>query len=304
MKNEIIKPRHFLRLDDLTSEELRAIISRGLELKQMIKTRQSHANLAGRSLCMLFEKHSTRTRVSFEVGIAQLGGHSLCIFQQDSQLHRGEPIEDTARVISSMVDCVMYRTHGHERIQRFADYSSVPVINGLSDDHHPCQLLADMMTYIEHREAINGRIVAWLGAGNNMCHSYIHAAQLLDFQLNIACPEGYQPKPDILSASGDHAILITDPKQAVKDADLVVTDVWASMGEENKIVNQQVFLDYQVNQELMSLAKTDALFMHCLPAHRDQEVSTEVLEGSQSVVWDEAENRLHSQKALLELLLK
>ncbi|MCW8955309.1 MAG: ornithine carbamoyltransferase, partial [Gammaproteobacteria bacterium] len=215
-----------------------------------------------------------------------------------------EPIEDTARVLSSMVDIVMVRTFEHEKIQRFAQYSSVPVINGLTDWVHPCQLLADMQTWMEHRGDISGRTVTYVGDGNNMCHSYINAARQLDFNLNIACPKGYEPDASLVASASDRVNIIHDPKQACKDSDLIVTDVWASMGqEEEQKEREKAFAPFQVNAALMSLANDDALFMHCLPAHREEEVTAEVIDGSQSVVWDEAENRLHAQKALLEFLL-
>jgi ornithine carbamoyltransferase len=236
--------------------------------------------------------------------MVQFGGHAIFLSPRDTQLGRGEPIEDTARVLSSMVDVVMIRTYEHSKLERFAAYSRVPVINALTDREHPCQLLADMQTYFEHRGDIRGKTVAWLGDGNNMCHSYIHAAQRLEFELRIACPDGYQPDAAILRAAGRHAVLVKDPAAAVKDADLVVTDVWASMGqEEEQEARHRAFAAYQVNPDLMARAKPDALFMHCLPAHREEEVSAAVIDGPHSVVWDEAENRLHSQKALLELLL-
>lgn len=296
--------RHFLSLLDLSSRELRALLSRAAELKAMRARGEIFEPLKGQVLGMIFEKSSTRTRVSFEAAMVQFGGHAIFLSPRDTQLGRGEPVQDTARVLSRMVDVVMIRTFEHSKLEQFAAYSRVPVINALTDREHPCQLLADMQTYFEHRGDIRGRTVVWLGDGNNMCHSYIHAAQRLDFKLHIACPTGYEPDADILRAAGDHAKLVKDPAAAAADADLVVTDVWASMGqEEQHDARRAAFAAYQVNAKLMARAKPDALFMHCLPAHRDEEVSEEVLEGRQSVVWDEAENRLHSQKALLELLL-
>ena len=296
--------RHFLSLLDLTSEELRSLLARSSELKAMRLRNESYEPFQGKVLGMIFEKSSTRTRVSFEAAMLQFGGHAIFLSPRDTQLGRGEPIEDTARVLSRMVDVVMIRTYEHSKLERFAAYSRVPVINALTDREHPCQLLADLQTYFEHRGDIRGKIVAWLGDGNNMCHSYIHAAQRLDFELRIACPDGYQPDAAILRAAGRHAVLIKDPAAAAKDADLVVTDVWASMGqEEEQEARRRAFAAYQVNAALMGKAKPNALFMHCLPAHRDEEVSAAVIDGPQSVVWEEAENRLHSQKALLELLL-
>ncbi|OGT65376.1 MAG: ornithine carbamoyltransferase, partial [Gammaproteobacteria bacterium RIFCSPLOWO2_01_FULL_47_190] len=253
---------------------------------------------------MIFEKSSTRTRVSFETAMVQLGGHAIFLSPDDTQLGRGEPVEDTARVLSKMVDGIMIRTFEHAKLKSLAEYSTIPVINGLSDSFHPCQLLADMQTWHEQRGSIQGKAVAWLGDGNNMCHSYITAARLFDFNLRIACPEGYQPDAAILKSSGTHVSISSDPELAARDADLIVTDVWASMGQEAESdTRSEIFRPFQVNAALMSLAKKDALFMHCLPAHRGDEVTAEVIDGLQSVVWEEAGNRLHSQKALLEFLL-
>jgi ornithine carbamoyltransferase len=260
--------------------------------------------LRHRTLGMIFEKASTRTRVSFEVGMVQLGGHALFLSPRDTQLGRGEPIEDTARVLSRMVDAVMIRTFEQETVERFAAHSQVPVINGLTNLVHPCQLLADMQTYYEHRGDIRGRRVAWVGDGYNMCNSYICAARVFDFELRIACPQGFDPDPGLLALAGDRARILRDPREAVEGADLVVTDVWTSMGhEEEQRDRAAVFAGFAVNETLMAGAAQDALFMHCLPAHRGEEVSAGVIDGPQSVVWDEAENRLHAQKALLELLL-
>jgi ornithine carbamoyltransferase len=234
----------------------------------------------------------------------QFGGHALFLSPRDTQLGRGEPVEDTARVLSQMVDGVMIRTFEHKKIERFSEYCSVPVINALTDQYHPCQLLADIQTFVEHRGSIKDATVAWIGDGNNMCHSYINAAIQFDFQLHIACPDGFDPDPKILARAGDRAKIIRDPMEAAVDCDLIVTDVWASMGqEEEQTQREMAFRDYQVTQQMMAQADNDALFMHCLPAHRGEEVSTEVLEGSQSVVWEEAGNRLHAQKALLEFLM-
>jgi ornithine carbamoyltransferase len=260
--------------------------------------------LKNKVLAMIFEKSSTRTRVSFEAGMAQFGGHAIFLSPRDTQLGRGEPIEDSARVLSSMADCLMVRTFEHEKAERLAEYSSVPVINGLTDDVHPCQLLADMQAYFEHRGDIKGKTVTWVGDGNNMCHSYMHAAKLLDFKLNIACPDGFEPQSQFVNETTDFINITNDAKAACTNSDLIVTDVWASMGqEEEQKSREQAFSNFQVNTELMKLANTDALFMHCLPAHRGEEVSADVIDGAQSVVWDEAENRLHAQKALLEFLL-
>ena len=296
--------RHFLTLLDLSPEELRGIIQRASELKRLQRAGEPHATLQGKVLAMIFEKSSTRTRVSFETDMSQLGGSAMFLSPRDTQLGRGEPIEDTARVLSRMVDCVMIRTFAHDNVERFAEHSQVPVINGLTDLYHPCQLLADMQTFFEHRGDIRGRTVAWVGDGNNMCHSYINAARQFDFQLRVACPEGYEPDADILAAAGERAQIVRDPTAAVEGADLVVTDTWVSMGqEEEKQHRQTAFAPYKVTRELMALATPDALFMHCLPAYRGMEVEAEVLDAPDSVVWDEAENRLHAQKALLEFLL-
>jgi ornithine carbamoyltransferase len=297
-------PRHFLSLLDLSSEELRQLLARASELKAMQQRGERYEPLRGRTLGMIFEKSSTRTRVSFEVGMVQLGGHALFLSPRDTQLGRGEPIEDSARVLSRMVDCVMIRTFEQEKLEAFASHSRVPVINALTDREHPLQLLADMQTYYEHRGDIRSHRVAWIGDGNNMCHSYIHAAQRLGFTLRIACPEGYEPDAAIVAAAGDACTLLRDPFEAADGADLVATDVWASMGQEEEAARRQAaFAIYQVNDALMARAKPDALFMHCLPAHRGEEVSASVIDRPDSVVWEEAENRLHSQKALLELLL-
>jgi len=242
--------------------------------------------------------------VSFEVGMTQLGGHALFLSSKNTQLGRGEPVEDTARVLSRMVDIVMIRTFAHETIERFASESTIPVINGLTDLVHPCQLLADLQTWFENRGDIEGATVAWIGDGNNMCHSYINAARQLNFKLRIGCPQGYAPNQEIVATAGEKVYVTHDAFDAASKADLVVTDVWASMGQEKEQkLREQAFASFQVNTQLMKQANSDALFMHCLPAHREEEVSTDVLEGPHSVVWDEAENRLHAQKALIEFLL-
>ena len=296
--------RHFLSLMDFSSQELASLIKRAIELKAMRQRNFVHEPLKDKTLAMIFEKSSTRTRISFEAGMTQLGGHAMFLSPRDTQLGRGEPIEDSARVISSMVDGIMIRTFDHATIETFARFSKVPVINALTDLLHPCQLLADVMTYIEHRESIQGKTVTWVGDGNNMCHSWINAARQFDFNLNIACPEGYDPLDEILSPANDRCQVIRDPKAAAKNSDLVVTDVWASMGqEEEQLRREKDFANYQVNAEIMAVTNENAVFMHCLPAHRGEEVSADVIDGPQSVVWDEAENRLHAQKALLEFLM-
>lgn len=296
--------RHFLTLTDFSPDELQALLRRAIELKRLHAAGKLHQPLRGRVLGMIFEKASTRTRVSFEAGMAQLGGSAIFLSPADSQLGRGEPIEDTARVLSRMVDVVMIRTFGHDILERFAAVSSVPLINGLSDQYHPCQLLADMQTYLEHRGDIRGRSVAWIGDGNNMCNSYINAAMQFDFSLRIGCPEGFEPDAALLERAGDRVEIIRDPMVAARGADMVVTDVWASMGqEEEQAQRQAAFRGYCVTPQMMAEAAPDAIFQHCLPAHRGEEVAAEVIDGPQSVVWDEAENRLHAQKALLEYLL-
>lgn len=296
--------RHFLTLNDLTPGELRTLLGRASELKRMRRRGDRHEPLRGKVLGMIFEKSSTRTRVAFEAGMAQLGGDALFLSPRDTQLGRGEPLEDTARVLSRMVEVVMIRTYAHETLERFAAVASAPVINGLSDAFHPCQLLADLQTWQEHRGSIEGRTVAWIGDGNNMCHSWLNAARMLDFQLRIAAPAGYDPDPEKVAAAGDRVQVVRDPHAAVEGADLVTTDVWASMGhEEEQQARMEAFAGFCVDEAMMARAAPDALFMHCLPAHRGEEVSTGVLEGPQSVVWDEAENRLHAHKALLEWLV-
>lgn len=296
--------RHFLTLHDLTSEELKQLLSRAIELKQWQKERRIFEPLKNQVLAMIFEKSSTRTRVSFETGMIQFGGNAIFLSPQHSQVGRGEDIADTARVLSGMVDGIMVRTFDHENVERFAEFASVPVINGLTDTYHPCQLLADMQTYQEERGAIEGKKVVWIGDGNNMCHSYINAAMLLDFELHIAAPEGYLPDPEIVARAGDRVRLFDSALEAAEGVDLVVTDVWASMGQEEEANERAaVFAPFQVNAALMARANEGALFMHCLPAHRDEEVTADVIDGPQSVVWQEAENRLHAQKALLEFLM-
>ena len=304
MNTENKNMRHFLTLTDLSSEEFKQLINRAIELKAMQHRGEIFEPLKNKVLAMIFEKSSTRTRVSFESGMAQFGGHAIFLSPRDSQLGRGEPIEDSAKVLSSMTDCIMVRTYEHEKIELLAKNSSVPVINGLTDDVHPCQLLADMQTYFEQCGDIKGKTVTWVGDGNNMCHSYMHAAMLLDFKLNIACPKGFEPEQTFIDETRKYISITQDVAAACTNSDLIVTDVWASMGqEEEQKTRMQAFSDFQVTTRLMSLANDDALFMHCLPAHRGEEVSANVIDGSQSVVWDEAENRLHAQKALLEFLL-
>ena len=297
-------PRHFLTLMDLAPDEIRALIARAIELKAQHRTGSALRSLEGKLLAMIFTKASTRTRVSFEAGIAQLGGSALFLSGQDTQLGRGEPIEDSARVISSMVDIVMIRTFAHTDVEDFAAHSSVPVINGLTDDYHPCQILADLQTFFENRGDISGRRVCWLGDGNNVCHSWMNAARQLDFELVVACPEGYDPDPALLEASAQCARVDRDPASAAEGAHLLVTDVWASMGQESEqAAREAVFAPYQLNRALLDRASSDALYMHCLPAHRGEEITAELMDAPDTVIWQEAENRLHAQKALMELLL-
>jgi len=296
--------RHFLTLNDLTGDELRAIIARAQVLKAMRNDGEIYEPLKNKVLGMVFEKSSTRTRVSFETGMIQFGGQAIFLSPRDTQLGRGEPIEDSARVLSSMVDIIMIRTFEHSKIEKFAKYSSVPVINALTDIYHPCQLLADIQTFVENRGDIRGKTVTWIGDGNNMCHSYINAARQFDFNLVISTPVGFEADANIVASASKNVTLESDPLKASKNADLIVTDVWASMGqEEEQRAREKAFADYQVNADTMAQANSDALFMHCLPAHRGEEVTADIIDGHQSVVFQEAENRLHSQKALLEFLM-
>ncbi len=300
----MMSARHFLSLMDCTPEELVSVIRRGIELKDLRNRGVLFEPLKGRILGMIFEKSSTRTRVSFEAGMIQLGGQAIFLSPRDTQLGRGEPIGDSAIVLSSMLDAVMLRTFKHSTLTEFAANSRVPVINGLSDDLHPCQLLADMQTFLEHRGSIQGKTVTWIGDGNNMCNSYIEAAIQFDFQLRVSCPEGYDPSPALLAQAGDRVQLVRDPRAAVSGAHLVSTDVWTSMGQEEETAKRlALFAPLQVTRELLDLAAPDVLFLHCLPAHRGEEISLDLLDDPRSVAWDQAENRLHAQKALLEFLV-
>ncbi|GAA4105924.1 ornithine carbamoyltransferase [Zhongshania borealis] len=296
--------RHFLTLMDLSPAELETLMQRAIQLKAEHKAHKTSVQFPNHVLGMVFEKASTRTRISFEAGMAHLGGHAIFLSPRDTQLGRGEPVEDSGRVISSMCDIIMVRTFEHSIIERFAAYSSVPVINALTDDHHPCQLLADIQTFIEHRGSIKGKQVAWIGDGNNMCQSYIHAAMQFDFNLKVACPEGFEPRADIVAKAGGRVEIFRDPVDAARGSDLLVTDVWASMGqEEEKAERRRELAGYQINSALMAHANPDALYMHCLPAKRGEEISAELMDNPNTVIWDEAENRLHAQKALMEFLL-
>ena len=297
--------RHFLQFKDLSREEIDHLFARSAWIKQQFKSYQRYWPLQDRTLVMIFEKASTRTRLSFEAGMQQLGGAAIYLNTRDSQLGRGEPVEDAAQVISRMSDIVMIRTFEQEIIERFARNSRVPVINGLTNEYHPCQILADIFTYIEHRGPIQGKTVAWIGDSNNVCNTWLQAAEVLDFNVHVSTPPGYEVEAERAGLYGtDNFEQFADPMDAARGADLVTTDVWTSMGFEAENEHRlKAFADWQVDGEMMKVAKPDALFMHCLPAHRGEEVAAEVIDGPHSVVWDEAENRLHVQKALLEFLL-
>ncbi len=300
-----IKPiKHFLQFSDFSLAEFEHVIERTRIIKHKFKNYEPYHPLIDRTLVMVFEKSSTRTRLSFEAGMQQLGGAAIYLNTRDSQLGRGEPVEDAAQVMSRMCDIIMLRTFGQDIIDRFAQNSRVPVINGLTNEHHPCQVLADIFTFIEHRGSISGKTVAWIGDANNMLYSWLQAADVLGFHVNVSTPKGYEIDPSLVSASNTRYTLFDNPSDACVDAHLVTTDVWTSMGfEDENAARMQAFDGWIVDAEKMRRAKSDALFMHCLPAHRGEEVSAEVIDGPQSVVWDEAENRLHVQKALLEYLV-
>lgn len=297
--------RHFLQFRDFSPAEIQYVLDRAQLIKDKFKRYQPHHTLHDRNLAMVFEKASTRTRVSFEAGMYQLGGSVIHLTTGDSQLGRSEPIEDTARVVSRMVDLVMIRTFEQTRLERFAAHSRVPVINGLTNEFHPCQILADIFTFNEHRGPIKGKTIAWIGDGNNMAYTWLQAAEMLGFTLHVSAPEGYQLDRSRIGNPPAHVLReFSDPIEACKGAHLVTTDVWTSMGyEDENEIRRKVFADWCVDAEMMAVAAPDALFMHCLPAHRGEEVTGEVIDGPQSVVWDEAENRLHVQKALMEFLL-
>lgn len=297
--------RHFLQFSDFTPAEIHYLFERARLIKDKFKRYVPYRPLHDRNLAMVFEKASTRTRVSFEAGMYQLGGSVIHLTTGDSQLGRAEPIEDTARVISRMVDLIMIRTFEQSRLERFASHSRVPVINGLTNEFHPCQILADIFTFIEHRGAIENKTVAWIGDANNMAYTWLQAAQMLGFKLNVSTPKGYELDPSLIgSPNPEHLQQFSDPLDACRGADLVTTDVWTSMGfEDENEVRRKAFANWQVNEQLMAAAQPNALFMHCLPAHRGEEVDANVIDGPQSVVWDEAENRMHVQKALMEFLL-
>ncbi|AWI81563.1 ornithine carbamoyltransferase [Parazoarcus communis] len=298
-------PRHYLQFNDLSADEYAHIFKRTKWIKDKFKNYEPYHPLFDRTLVMIFEKASTRTRLSFEAGMQQLGGSAIYLNTRDSQLGRGEPVEDAAQVISRMSDVVMIRTFEQDIIERFAANSRVPLINGLTNEYHPCQILADIYTYIEHRGSIKGKTVAWVGDSNNMCNTWLQAAEVLGFNVHVSTPPGYEVEPERAGLYGtDHFEQFTDPLEACKGAHLVTTDVWTSMGfEAENEERMKAFADWCVDAEMMSVAAPDAVFMHCLPAHRGEEVTAEVIDGAQSVVWDEAENRLHAQKALMEFLV-
>ena len=298
-------PNHFIDFDQFSQNDLQEIIDRAISLKEEHKSGLINETLKNKTLAMIFDKSSTRTRVSFEAGMTQLGGQSLFLSEKDIQLGRGEPITDSAIVISSMVDAIMLRMSSHEDIVEFSKHSNKPVINALSDESHPCQILADLMTYQEHKGSIKGKKIAWIGDGCNVCQTYMQAAAIFDFDLSIATPPGYGPSDDFIEKYKTNISYFTNPNDACRGADIIVTDVWTSMGQELEIKQREAaFKGFQVDQKLMSWAKDDAIFMHCLPAYRGKEVSAEVIDGEQSVVWSEAENRLHVQKSLLLYLIK
>ena len=315
MSNAPAPVRHYLQFTDLSADEYAHVLTRAAEIKRKFKAYEKYHPLADRTLAMIFEKASTRTRVSFEAGMYQLGGSVVHLTTGDSQLGRAEPIEDSARVISRMVDLVMIRTYGQDKIERFASHSRVPVINGLTNEFHPCQILADLYTFLEHRgldaqgqpdpAALRGKVVAWVGDGNNMANTWLQAADLLGFTVHVSTPSGYEVDQAVAGIrSAQSYKVFQDPKEACRGADLVTTDVWTSMGfEAENEARKKAFADWCVDTDMMSVAKPDALFMHCLPAHRGEEVQADVIDGPQSVVWDEAENRMHVQKALMEFLL-
>ena len=297
--------KHFLKFNDFSREEFEYLFARARWIKSEFKQYRRYWPLEDRTLAMIFDKNSTRTRLSFEAGMHQMGGKAIYLSTKDTQLGRGESVEDAARVISRMVDIVMIRTYEHDIIERFAKHSRVPVINGLTDEYHPCQIIGDIFTFIEQRGSISGKTVAWIGDSNNVCSTWLQAAEIFNFKVHVSTPPGYEIKPEQAGLNGtSHYEEFSDPHDAVKNVDLVTTDVWTSMGFEAETEKRKDdFSDFLVDQKMMSCANKEALFMHCLPAHRGEEVTSEVIEGPQSVVWDEAENRLHTQKALMEYIL-
>lgn len=300
--------KDILTLLDLSKEDIDRLLNRAVELKDMQKKGVRHRPFAGRTLGLIFDKASTRTRVSFESAMVQLGGHPIFISARDTQIARDEPVRDTARVLSRYLDCLAIRTYSQDLLEEFAEFASIPVINALTDLYHPCQVLSDLMTVIEKKGRYSGIKIAWIGDGNNVAHSWINAAAVLDLYLVLACPEGYTPNEEILKRAKETGYgridVVSEPSEAVKNADVIYTDVWASMGQEGEhTIRKKVFESYQVNRRLLKQASGDAIVMHCLPAHRDEEISEEVLEGANSVVWDQSENKLHMSKAILEALI-
>ena len=299
------KVRHFRSLLDINKKEFIRIIERSIELKKEAAAGVTNNSLSGKTMAMIFKKNSTRTRVAFETAMTTMGGHAIFLASDSTQLSRGEELSDTAKVLSGMVDIIMVRTHDHNEVEELASNSTVPVINGLTEKFHPCQLLADMQTYYEEKGSIEGKKVAWIGDGCNMCNSYINAAKILNFNLNIATPSGFEPDQSTLNLANDNVELCDMPGKAVEDCDLVTTDVWSSMGNEGDAEKRKaLFKGYQINKHLFEKSKNDSIFLHCLPAHRGEEVESDVIDGSRSKVWQQAHNRLYTSKALIEFLLK
>ena len=299
------KVRHFRSLLDINKKEFIRIIERSIELKKEAAEGVINNSLSGKTMAMIFKKNSTRTRVAFETAMTTMGGHAIFLASDSTQLSRGEELSDTAKVLSGMVDIIMVRTHDHNEVEELASNSTVPVINGLTEKFHPCQLLADMQTYYEEKGSIEGKKVAWIGDGCNMCNSYINAAKILNFNLNIATPSGFEPDQTTLNLANDNVELCDMPGKAVEDCDLVTTDVWSSMGDEGDAEKRKaLFKGYQINKHLFEKSKNDSIFLHCLPAHRGEEVESDVIDGSRSKVWQQAHNRLYTSKALIEFLLK
>ena len=299
------KVRHFRSLLDINKKEFIRIIERSIELKKEAAAGVTNNSLSGKTMAMIFKKNSTRTRVAFETAMTTMGGHAIFLASDSTQISRGEELSDTAKVLSGMVDIIMVRTHDHNEVEELASNSTVPVINGLTEKFHPCQLLADMQTYYEEKGSIEGKKVAWIGDGCNMCNSYINAAKILDFNLNIATPSGFEPDQSTLNLANDNVELCDLPGKAVEDCDLVTTDVWSSMGDEGDAEKRKaLFKGYQINKHLFEKSKNDSIFLHCLPAHRGEEVESDVIDGSRSKVWQQAHNRLYTSKALIEFLLK
>ena len=299
------KVRHFRSLLDINKKEFIRIIERSIELKKEAAAGVINNSLSGKTMAMIFKKNSTRTRVAFETAMTTMGGHAIFLASDSTQISRGEELSDTAKVLSGMVDIIMVRTHDHNEVEELASNSTVPVINGLTEKFHPCQLLADMQTYYEEKGSIEGKKVAWIGDGCNMCNSYINAAKILNFNLNIATPSGFEPDQSTLNLANDNVELCDMPGKAVEDCDLVTTDVWSSMGDEGEAEKRKIlFKGYQINKHLFEKSKNDSMFLHCLPAHRGEEVDSDVIDGPRSKVWQQAHNRLYTSKALIEFLLQ